>query len=654
MAISDDVTETLAAKLAVMLPYLDERQRRLYLGSEARALGFGGIAAVARAAGVSELTVSAGVSELEAGAEPAPGRSRRAGGGRKKAEEKDPGLIPALEALLEDSTRGDPMSPLRWTTKSAENLAGELTRQGHRCRKDAVLRMLHQQGYSTQANSMTIEGRQHPDRDAQFRYIGGQAREFLAAGDPVISVDAKKKEQVGQYAQQGREWRPKGDPVRVRDHDFPDKKLGKVTPYGVYDIGANAGFVNVGTDHDTAAFAVESLRRWWRAEGAARYPGARRLLATADAGGSNGYRTRAWKAGLAGLAAETGLEITVLHFPPGTSKWNKIEHRLFSQITRNWRARPLVSHQVILETIAATATRTGLRVTAMLDDGRYPKKAKVSGKAMQELEQRVIARHGFHGEWNYTLLPSPRPAPRPAPGPGPAPAASRCDQAALNHPALTGMEPAALTALAAAIEVPFAARREQRLYQRRGGPRRGSARAGGHNRKLDLTDHVLATRMRQHLDLPPAVIGALLGADGTTISHITSRTAPLLDAQPPQPAAPAPGIRLRTLDDLHAYAAAAGLTLTIPPQPPATPRPRKHEQPNPDTPKLKADVHQVCMAGTSTPYARRPGRPAYPAGYEPGAAPADERRPGRRRLARGRAATTTPRRQLATYFPATT
>jgi hypothetical protein len=577
MAISAEVTDVLAVKFAVMLPHLGERQRRLYLGSEARALGHGGIAAVARAAGVSELTVSAGVAELEAGAEPAPGRSRRPGGGRKKAEEKDPGLTAALEELLDDSTRGDPCSPLRWTTKSAENLAGELTRQGHRCGRDAVLRILHGRGYSTQGNSMTIEGRQHPDRDAQFRYISGMAREYLAAGDPVVSVDAKKKEQVGQYAQQGREWRPKGDPVRVRDHDFPDKGgPGKVTPYGIYDIGANAGFVNVGTDHDTAAFAVESLRRWWRARGAARYPAARRLLVTADAGGSNGYRTRAWKAGLAALAAETGLEITCCHFPPGTSKWNKIEHRLFSQITRNWRARPLASHRVILETIAATTTRTGLTVTAMLDDGRYPRKVKVSGKAMDELEQRVLARHGFHGEWNYTLLASPRPAPEPGPPP-PAPA-GRCGQATLNHPALTGMDPADLTALAAALQVPFGARREQRLYQYRGGPRRGSGRAGGHNRKLDLTDHLLATRMRQHLNLPPTVIGALLGVDGTTISHATSRTTPLLAAQPPPAAAPPPGIRLRTLDDLREYAAAAGISLTIPAHPPKQPDHAKREQ----------------------------------------------------------------------------
>jgi len=571
MAISEDAARVLAAKFTVMRPHLGERQWRLYLGSEARALGRGGIAAVARAAGVSELTVSAGAAELEAGAEPSPGRSRRPGGGRKEAAVKDPGLAAALEALLEDSTRGDPVSPLRWTTKSAGNLAGELTRQGHPCGKDAVLRMLHRQGYSTQGNSMTIEGRRHPDRDAQFRYISGMAREFLAAGDPVVSVDAKKKEQVGQYAQQGREWRPQGDPVRVRDHGFPDENLGKVTPYGIYDVGANAGFVNVGTDHDTAAFAVESLRRWWQAQGQGRYPAARRLLVTADAGGSNGYRTRAWKAGLAALAAGTGLDITVCHFPPGTSKWNKIEHRLFCQITRNWRARPLASHQVILETIAATTTRTGLTVAAMLDDGTYPGKVKISGKAMDELEQRAIARHGFHGEWNYTLLACPRPAP--APGPPPPAPAGRCGQATLNHPALTGMDPAALTALAAALEVPFAARREQRLYQKRGGPRQGTGNTSGHNRKLDLTDHVLATRIRQHLNLPPKVIGALLGADGTTISHATSRTAPLMAALPPQPAAPAPGIRLRTLDDLRDYAAAAGISLTIPAQPPATPRP---------------------------------------------------------------------------------
>jgi len=281
---------------------------------------------------------------------------------------------------------------------------------------------------------------------------------------------------------------------------------------------------------------------------------------------------------------------------PGTSKWNKIEHRLFCQITRNWRARPLASHQVILETIAATTTRTGLTVTAMLDDGTYPEKVKISGTTMSELEQRALARHGFHGEWNYTLLACPRPASEPGPPP-PAPA-GRCDQATLNHPALTGMNPADLTALAAALQVPFGARREQRLYQHRGGPRRGSGRAGGHNRKLDLTDHLLATRMRQHLNLPPGVIGALPGADGTTISHATSRIAPLLDSQPLQPAAPAPGIRLRTLDDLREYAAAAGISLILPPQPPKHPDHAEREQPGtPDTPKLKADVAPATWMG---------------------------------------------------------
>src|SRR6266581_2587251 len=585
MGANAELLKLMGPQLELLLPVLDEKARRLVLGAVARAAGDGGVTAVAKMTGASWQTVADGAAELGSGELAPEGRVRRPGGGRKKLAEADPGLAPALLALVEDSARGDPQSPLAWTTKSVKNLAGELTAQGHRCSPQTVWRLLHEQGFSTQSNARVKEGGRHPDRDAQFRYIAGQAREFLAAGDPVISVDAKKKEQVGEYGNAGREWRPKGEPVAVRSHDFPDEELGKVTPYGIYDIAANTGFVNVGTDHDTAAFAVESLRRWWQAQGAARYPAARRLLVTADAGGSNGYRTRAWKAGLARLAAETGLEITVCHFPPGTSKWNKIEHRLFCQITRNWRARPLASHQVILETIAATTTRTGLTVTAMLDDGRYPKKVKVSGKTMDELEQRALARHGFHGEWNYTVLPSPRPAPEPGPPP-PAPA-GRCDQATLNHPALTGMDPADLTALAAALQVPFGASREQRLYQHRGGPRRGSGRAGGHNRKLDLTDHLLATRMRQHLNLPPGVIGDLLGADGTTISHATSRIAPLLNAQPPQPAAPAPGIRLCTLDDLREYAAAAGISLTVPAQPL---RPRKQRNPEPDTPKLKPDA----------------------------------------------------------------
>ena len=324
-----------------------ERQRRLLLGAEARALGHGGIRLVARAAGVREATVSLGAGELEAGAEPL-GRARRPGGGRKRAAALDPGLRPALLALVEPEERGDPMSPLRWTAKSTRKLAAELTRQGHRVGADTVGDLLREEGFSLQGNAKATEGAQHPDRDAQFRYISEQARACQDAGDPVISVDTKKKELVGDFANGGKEYRPQGSPVPVRTHDFIDKDLGKAIPYGVYDVAADAGWVNVGTDHDTAAFAVESIRRWWNAMGQAAYPHARRLLVTADAGGSNSYRTRAWKVELAAFAAETGLAVTVCHFPPGTSKWNKIEHRLFSHITMNWRGRPLTSHDVIV------------------------------------------------------------------------------------------------------------------------------------------------------------------------------------------------------------------------------------------------------------------------------------------------------------------
>jgi hypothetical protein len=333
MRVAEGFEESLAAKLEVIFPHLDERQRRLLMGAEARALGHGGIRLVARAAGVREATVALGVTELDSGEEPL-GRARRAGGGRKRAADLDPGLRPALLALVEPDMRGDPMSPLRWTTKSTRKLAGELTARGHRISADTVGDLLREEGFSLQGNAKTIEGRRHPDRDAQFRYLSEQVREHRDAGEPVVSVDAKKKEQVGDYARAGREYQPKGRPVAVRDHDFPDHRLGKVTPYGIYDVAANAGWVSVGTDGDTAAFAVESIRRWWNAAGAAAYPGASRLLVTADAGGSNGYRTRAWKAGLAALAAQTGLQITVCHFPPGTSKWNKIAARW--PATRSW------------------------------------------------------------------------------------------------------------------------------------------------------------------------------------------------------------------------------------------------------------------------------------------------------------------------------
>src|SRR5487761_1396232 len=408
MAVAVEIEESLAAKFPVLLPHLDERQRRLYLGSEARSLGHGGVEAVARAAGVSRQMVAAGAAELEAGGEPL-GRARRPGGGRKKLADTDRGLRPALLALVDPGSRGDPESPLRWTTLSLRNLAAELTRQGHRAGPDTVARLLKEEGFSLQGNAKTAEGARHPDRDAQFRYINAQAREHLAAGQPVISVDAKKKQNVGNFKNGGREWRPEGTPEPVNVYDFIDKEKGKVTPYGIYDVGANTGWVAVGTDHDTAAFAVATIARWWQAVGQPAYPHATRLLICADGGGSNGYRTRLWKTELAALAAGTGLAITVCHLPPGTSKWNKIEHRLFSHISMNWRGRPLTSHEVIVQTIAATTTRTGLTVSAELDPGQYPKSIKISDRQMKDLEQQALKRHQFHGEWNYGLIPARSP-----------------------------------------------------------------------------------------------------------------------------------------------------------------------------------------------------------------------------------------------------
>jgi hypothetical protein len=425
MSAMEVTREMLAAKFGSVFPHLDERQRRLLMGAEARVLGHGGIRLVARAAGVREATVSLGVDELDSGAEPL-GRARRAGGGRKRAAELDRGLVPALLALVEPDERGDPVSPLRWTAKSTHTLAAELTAQGHKVGADTVGDLLRAEGFSLQGNVKTVEGAQHPDRDAQFRYINEQARAHQGAGEPVISVDTKKKELVGEFANGGKQYRPQGRPVPVRTHDFMDRDLGKAIPYGVYDMAANAGWVNVGTDHDTAAFAVESIRRWWTAMGQATYPAARRLLVTADAGGSNSYRTRAWKAELAAFALEAGLAVTVCHFPPGTSKWNKIEHRLFSHITMNWRGRPLTSHEVIVNTIAATTTRAGLTVRAGLDPGSYPEGAKVSDEQMAALP---IDRHHWHGDWNYTLRPQP-PAPPPPP-PAPARQPQRPDWA---HP----------------------------------------------------------------------------------------------------------------------------------------------------------------------------------------------------------------------------
>jgi hypothetical protein len=395
--------EVMAGRLAVVLPHLDERQRRMLAGAEARALGRGGIALVARATGMSRSTVQKGAAEVDAGV-PVSSRVRRLGAGRKQLIDHDPGLLGALDDLVEPTARGDPAAPLRWTAKSVRALAGELTRLGHRVSPSKVGQLLAGLGYSLQAPTKQNEGAQYPDRDAQFRYVNQAATAHLAAGQPVISVDTKKKEVVGNLANKGREWQPKGEPVRVDVHDFPDPKVGKAIPYGVYDVGANQGFVSVGADADTAAFAVATIGRWWDTVGSLAYPQASRLLITADAGGSNGYRSRLWKRELGALAARTGLAVTVCHFPPGTSKWNRIEHRLFSHISMNWRGRPLVSHEVVVQLIGTTTTRTGLKVRAELDPGSYPTGIKVTDA---ELAAVPLTRHAFHGEWNYTITPSP-------------------------------------------------------------------------------------------------------------------------------------------------------------------------------------------------------------------------------------------------------
>jgi hypothetical protein len=405
MAVEAGVVESLRAKFEAVLPHLDERQQRLVMAGEARSLGHGGIAAVASATGASRSRICQGVAELEVGEAPL-GRVRRRGGGRKALTATDPALIAALLALVEPTRRGDPESSLCWTTLSTRKLAAELSAAGHQVGADTVARLLREQGFSLQGNAKTLEGAQHPDRDAQFSYLNDQAGDHLGAGDPVISVDTKKKELVGQYKNGGKEWRPAGRPEQVKVHDFIDPTSGKANPYGVYDLGTDAGWVSVGTDHDTAAFAVATIRRWWQAAGTEAYPNASRLLITADGGGSNGYRTRLWKTELAALAAETGLTITVCHLPPGTSKWNKIEHRLFSHISMNWRGRPLTSHDVIVQTIAATTTHTGLTVHAELDTDAYPTGIKIPDTQMKALHATgTLHRHEWHPEWNYTLNP---------------------------------------------------------------------------------------------------------------------------------------------------------------------------------------------------------------------------------------------------------
>ena len=401
----DPVVETIFQKYTAIEDLLDERAKRIWAGAEARALGRGGVARVMEATGMSRSRVTSGVKEIEASGAAgvrATGRVRAKGGGRKRLAERQPGLAEALEKLVDPATRGDPEGPLLWTSLGTEKLAAALREQGYEVSGRTVARMLGAMGYSLQANRKTTEGRQHPDRDDQFKHVNERAAAFQGDGDPVVSVDTKKKELIGDFANGGREWRPQGDPERVRVHDFKDEALGKAVPYGVYDLSADAGWVSVGVDHDTAAFAAETLRRWWRNMGAAAYAGSRRMLVTADAGGSNAARSRLWKVELQRFADETGLKVSVCHFPPGTSKWNKIEHRMFSRITQNWRGRPLLSREAVVELIGSTTTRQGLTIRAELDDNEYPTGIKVSDEEMAALN---IERDEFHGDWNYTISP---------------------------------------------------------------------------------------------------------------------------------------------------------------------------------------------------------------------------------------------------------
>ena len=401
------VVEWIRQKYERLWPAMNERMRRRWAAAEALSLGWGGVTAVAVATGLTRKTIHFGIRELEAEASDpdsalSPNRVRRAGGGRKPITQKQPKLVPALDALVEPTARGDPRSPLRWTCKSTRRLAEALRRQGFQVSDRKVAALLKKTGYSLQSNRKTREGKSHPDRNAQFEYINEQAQRFQRRRQPVVSVDAKKKELVGDFKNAGREWRRRGKPEEVRVHDFIDPDLGKAIPYGVYDLTHNEGWVSVGIDHETAKFAAEALRRWWKKLGSKRYPNAKELLITADGGGSNGSRSRLWKAALQTLADRIGLKLRVCHFPPGTSKWNKIEHRMFSHITQNWRGKPLVSHEVIVQLIGHTTTAAGLKVPASLDRSRYPTGEKVS---RAEFARIKLTRADFHGDWNYAIKP---------------------------------------------------------------------------------------------------------------------------------------------------------------------------------------------------------------------------------------------------------
>jgi len=394
--------DALSVKLSFVLPFLDERARRLVLAGEAKGLGFGGISKVSRASGLSRKAISKGIDELESGEVIAPGRIRRAGAGRKRVTLLNPKMVDSLTHLIEPNTRGDPESPLRWTCKSTRTLARQLSKSGHPVSHTKVAHLLHEQNYSLQSNRKTEEGDDHPDRDAQFRHINKSVERAMSEKYPVISVDTKKKELLGNYDNAGKQWLPAKQPKKVNGHDFPHPDIPRAYPYGVYDLSRNSGFVNVGTDHDTGAFAVASIRGWWRAEGKRLYSETTKLLITADGGGSNGYRLRLWKVELQKFANETGLSIQVCHFPPGTSKWNKVEHRLFSFISSNWRGEPLKDYETVVSLISNTTTAKGLKVRCRLDRRRYPTGRKVTAEEMNEVNMQ---RDAFHGEWNYIIKP---------------------------------------------------------------------------------------------------------------------------------------------------------------------------------------------------------------------------------------------------------
>jgi len=534
----------LRGKFDALLPHLDERQRRLYLASEAQVLGHGGITAVAAAAGVSTATVSRGLEQLCTGPSVL-GRQRAPGGGRKSLTIADPELRAALDALIEPTELGDPASPLRWTTASLRDLSEQLTALGHPVSASSVGRLLHQMGYSLQAAAQTRSGASHPDRDAQFRHIQAAVEHFLAAGQPVVSVDAKKKEAIGNYRRPGRIWRPKGDPVQVDDHAFP-AEADMITPYGIYDLGEDSGWVNVGTDRNTAAFAVESIRHWWYDRGRLDHPHATALLVTADSGGANGVRSHTWKWQLATLSRELGMPITVCHFPPGTSKWNKVEHRLFSRITCAWRGIPLTSHEVAVQAIASARTRTGLRVHAELDTHRYP-----TGQNPSHWQVAVLplSRDHFHGDWNYSLHPAPEPQPPP-----PSRTIDPSVTAWLSDPALTGMPRQELDSLAEQVAEDWQWLADRDLTRRTGRSRqRPSAHGIG---QLDHHTRVLAAVLRARRVATTVLITEILGCHRTYLNRAADGATELLALHDIY-IAPADGPKARTRAQLQARIAAA-------------------------------------------------------------------------------------------------